>query len=502
MSERTAGVLLHPTSLPGRFGVGDLGPEAERFLGWARDAGQSWWQVLPLGPPERGNSPYTALSAFAGNPLLISPELLIGDGLVDAGDVDPAPAFPPGAVDFEVVVPWKERLLRRSWERFGERATAALRDELAAFVEAPAQRGWLDDWTLFAALRSRHRRLGWWDWPPSLAHRDAAALADAREAEAPEIELQRYLQFLFHRQWSRLRRLAHDHGVRIFGDLPIYVALDSADVWARRELFDLDAGGRPRAVAGVPPDAFSDTGQLWGNPLYRWERIREDGYRWWIERLRANLELCDRLRIDHFRGFAAYWRVLAEAETAVDGEWVEGPGRELFDAVRDALGPLSAADLPLVAEDLGVITPDVEALRRGLGLPGMKVLHFAFDEEDSDHLPRHYEPACVVYTGTHDNDTTVSWYRDLDDEARRRLHRCLGTGGDAGEIHWALIRLAYESLAETAMVPVQDVLGLDGEARMNTPANAEGNWSWRLRPSQLGSELAGRLRALAEAAGR
>ncbi|MEE8525612.1 MAG: 4-alpha-glucanotransferase [Thermoanaerobaculia bacterium] len=499
MSERTAGLLLHPTSLPGRYAIGDLGPEAERFLAWARDAGQSWWQILPLGPPERGNSPYTALSAFAGNPLLISPDLLIREGLLAAGDVAEVPALSPAGVDFEQVIPWKERLLRRSWELFERRATPTLRAELRGFAEAPAQQAWLDDWALFSALRIRHRRRGWWKWPPALAHRDASALTNARRAESREVDFQRYVQFLFRRQWSRLRRIAAGYGIRLFGDLPIYVALDSADVWVHRELFDLDEEGRPRAVAGVPPDAYSETGQLWGNPLYRWDQVASEGYRWWIERVRANLELCDRLRIDHFRGFVAYWRVPAGAETAAVGEWVDGPGRRFFDALRGALGRPSLEDLPLVAEDLGVITPDVEALRRKLGLPGMKVLHFAFGEDDSEHLPDRFEPACVVYTGTHDNDTTVGWYQSLDDEARRRHRRYTGAAAD---VHWTLIELAYESVAETAMVPVQDVLGLDREARMNTPAVAEGNWSWRLRESQLTPELARRLRALVESGDR
>ncbi len=497
MSGRDAGILLHPTSLPGRFGIGDLGPEAERFLTWAGDAGQTWWQILPLGPPERGNSPYTALSAFAGNPLLISPDLLIRDGLLEAGDIADTPAFPSGRVDFDLTASWKERCLRRSWELFERRATPSLRDRLQEFVEASAQRSWLDDWALYSALRIRHQQIGWWDWPPALARRDEDALATARRELAPEIAFQRYLQFLFRRQWSRLRRVAREHGLRIFGDLPIYVALDSVDVWTHRRLFDLDEDGRPRAVAGVPPDDYSETGQLWGNPLYRWDRVAADGYSWWIERLRANLELCDRLRIDHFRGFAAYWRVPADAETAAGGEWVEGPGKALFDALRGALG-----DLPLVAEDLGVITPDVEALRRDLDLSGMKVLHFAFGDDDSEHLPHHHETASVVYTGTHDNDTTVGWYRELDDEARRRLYNCLKTEGDVEEIHWQLIRLAYESVAATAIVPVQDVLGLGREARMNIPAVAEGNWAWRLRRSQLSPELARRLRALAEATAR
>ncbi len=495
---RAAGLLLHPTSLPGRFGIGDLGPEAERFLDWARDGGQSWWQVLPLGPPEAHHSPYNCLSAFAGNPLLISPELLRREGLLTAGDLAGVPGAAPGRVDFDRVAPWKEGLLRRSWELFERRGSAELRDELRSFVEDPAQGSWLDDWTLFQAIRARRGGSGWWDWEPALARREAATLAAARRSEAAEIGFHRYLQFQFMRQWRRLRREARRRGVRILGDLPIYVAANSAEVWAHRELFDLDSEGRPRAVAGVPPDAFSSTGQLWGNPLYRWDRIAAAGFGWWIERLAHNLRLVDRVRIDHFRGFAAYWRIPAAAPTAEGGKWVEGPGLALFEALRRALPAAEpGGELPLVAEDLGVITPDVVALRRAAGLPGMKVLQFAFDDPASDHLPHRFERAMVVYTGTHDNDTTAGWLRRLGDDARGRVRSYAGD-----DVPWALIRLAYTSVADTAVVPLQDVLALGSEARMNTPAVAAGNWAWRLAGGELDAELAGRLRRLAEVSGR
>ncbi len=492
MAKRAAGLLFHPTSLPGRFGIGDLGPEADRFLDWARDAGQSWWQILPLGPPDSHNAPYSCLSAFAGNPLLISPQLLHRRGLLSRSDLEGAPSFPAERVDFAAVGPWKAALLRRSWELFQHRGAAEDQQAEAEFAGAP-ENAWLDDWTLFAALRRRRGDAGWWDWEPALKHREADALEAARREEAGEIAFQRYLQWLFFSQWQRLRDAAHERSVRILGDLPIYVSWDSAEVWARPELFDLDDEGRPRAVAGVPPDAFSDTGQLWGNPLYRWHRMAEDGYAWWTARLAANLRTCDRLRLDHFRAFAGYWSVPAGNDTAENGAWVEGPGMALFDTWREALG-----ELPLIAEDLGVITPDVVELRRGAGLPGMKVLQFAFGGDDSDHLPHRHERRSVVYTGTHDNDTTAGWYRGLDSATKRRVRRYAG----AGAIPQAFIRLAYTSVADLAVVPVQDVLSLGSTARMNTPAVAEGNWAWRLVPSALDADTAAWLRSLVEVSGR
>ncbi len=489
---RAAGILLHPTSLPGRFGVGDLGPEVDRFLDWARDAGQSWWQVLPLGPPGGHGAPYSCLSAFAGNPLLISPELLFRQGLLTRSHLDKAPSFPAQRVDFAKVKPWKSKLLRRSWKRFKRRGTAGDKQRLEAFARA-SENAWLDDWTLFMAARRQHAASGWWDWEDALKRRRPDALANLRRAESDEIGYQRYLQWQFFSQWDRIRSQAHERGIRMLGDLPIYVAWDSAEVWANPHLFDLDDDGRPRAVAGVPPDDFSDTGQLWGNPLYRWQRMAEDGYAWWIARMAANLRTCDRVRLDHFRGFAGYWSVPAGNQTAEHGAWIDGPGMALFDAWREALG-----DLPIVAEDLGVITPDVEALRHDAGLPGIKVLHFAFGDTDSDHLPHNFERRSVVYTGTHDNDTTAGWYQGLDRKTKRRVRRYAGSG----KIHRALTRLAYTSVAELAIVPAQDVLGLGGEARMNTPAIAEGNWAWRLSAGALNGKRARRLRSLAKVSAR
>ena len=492
MDPRAAGLLLHPTSLPGRFGVGDFGPEADDFLAWAAAAGQSWWQILPLGPPD-GCSPYSCLSAFAGNPLLISPQVLHEQGLLTAADLATVPAFPEDRVAFDEVAVWKSDLLRRSWGRFEDSAAEELRRQLQAFCGEA--REWLDDWALFAALRARHDRRGWWDWPLDLKRREPSALQAARRAERAEIEYQRYLQWLFFDQWRRLKGKAARRGIRILGDLPIYVSWNSAEVWAAPHLFELDTQGRPLAVAGVPPDDYCEDGQRWGNPLYRWDRMAADGYAWWIARLGAALETCDRLRLDHFRGFAGYWRVPAAAETAVDGEWIQGPGMALFDALHEALG-----EVPLLAEDLGVITPEVEALRRDAGLPGMRVLQFAFDDLDSIHFPHRCERRCAVYTGTHDSDTTHGWYGALDPPTRRRVRRYTGAG--PRKVHQALIRLAYTSVAELAIVPVQDVIGLGSEARMNTPGTTEGNWAWRLEAGRLDAGKARWLRSLAEVSAR
>ncbi len=492
MKDRAAGILLHPTSLPGRFGIGDLGPEVDRFLDWAHDAGQRWWQVLPLGPPGGHNVPYSCLSAFAGNPLLISPELLLGQGLLDPTDLDDPPPFSEERVDFEAVKPWRSDLLRRSWQNFQDRAEPEDRQRLAAFCQAP-ENAWLEDWAIFMAGRRRHPDGGWWDWPEDLKRREKEALDALCQKERDEIAYQCYLQWQFFSQWDRVREEAGQRGIRIFGDLPIYVAWDSAEVWANPQLFELDDDGHPLAVSGVPPDDFSETGQLWGNPLYRWDLMAEDGYAWWNARLSANLRTCDRLRLDHFRAFAGYWSVPAGDETAENGTWIDGPGMSLFETWRETFG-----DLPLVAEDLGVITPDVVQLRRDAGLPGIKVLQFGFGKTDSDHLPHNFERRSVVYTGTHDNDTTRGWYRELDRETKRRVRRYVGSG----KIHRTFIRLAYTSVAELAIVPVQDVLGLGGEARMNTPSVAEGNWAWRLASDALSAKSAERLRTLAELTGR
>jgi 4-alpha-glucanotransferase len=488
-----AGVLLHPTSLPGPYGCGDLGDELIAFLDWARSARFGLWQVLPLNPPGFGNSPYGCLSSVAGNPLLISPQRLMSDGLLSNDDVGEVPPFDGEHVQFEEVGPWKLRLLRRAWDRFQSGDWPVVRRALSHY-EAE-EREWLEDFALFMAIRESHGFAPWWEWPSGLAHREGSALKKARRDLNHEIRFQKFLQFLFFRQWALVREAAHQRGIQIMGDVPIYVAHDSADVWANRELFQLDEQGAPTVVAGVPPDYFSATGQRWGNPLYRWDVKKETGYRWWITRIKTNLELTDLVRLDHFRGFAAYWEIPAHEPTAIHGRWVPGPGRALFDALRDALG-----HLPLVAEDLGFITPEVHELRQAVGLPGMRVLQFGFGQPDSPHLPHRFTPATVVYTGTHDNNTARGWF-DSAPESERELARAY-LGDDCRDFSWALIRAAYTSVADTAIVPIQDVLGLGAEARMNIPGDITRNWSWRAAPGALNGGHAERLRRLAEITGR
>ena len=490
---RAAGVLLHPTSLPGRYGIGDLGYEATVFLDWAQSASLKLWQVLPLNPPGYGNSPYGCHSSYAGNPLLISPQRLLQEGLLPDHAADDVPEFPDGHVDFDRVRPYKLELLRASWRHFNAHARDEQHQALARFE---ADNAWLPDWALYAALKERHNDARWSEWPQPLARRDAAAIAAAAREHAESIRFHQYVQFLFFRQWAAVREAAIAHGIRIMGDVPIYVAGDSADVWANRDLFQLDERGEPTVVAGVPPDYFSTTGQRWGNPLYRWDLLRDTKYRWWVSRVRAALRFADIVRVDHFRGFAAYWEIPAHEPTAIHGRWMPGPGRALFDAIRESLG-----DLPLVAEDLGFITPEVHELRRSIGVPGMKILQFAFTQINSPHLPHCYEPATVVYTGTHDNDTARGWFTNASPQERLVAETYLGVDGH-GPIEWALIRAAYTSVAQTAIVPVQDVLGLGSEARMNRPGDGTANWSWRLRPGSLKLEHAERLRRLAEITGR
>lgn len=492
---RAAALLLHPTSLPGRFAIGDLGPGALEALDWMAAAGFGVWQVLPLGPPAFANAPYTCLSSFAANPLLISPEALVGQGLLDESDLEEASPPVPGRCDFETAAPWKEALLRRAWERFGQGADESLRRPLADFERRQAD--WLEDWALFAALRERFGQRSWLEWEDeSLRRREPEALERAAEETAEDRAYHRFVQFLFFDQWTALRRAAAERGLRILGDLPIYVALDSAEVWANRPLFELDEEGRPLVVAGVPPDYFSPTGQLWGNPLYRWDRMAEDGFAWWQARLAANLELVDLIRLDHFRAFADYWRVPAGAVNAIHGEWVDGPGGAFFDALSERFG-----ELPLLAENLGDLTPAVDTLRLAYDLPGMSVLQFAFDGHQSTHLPHFSERRSAVYTGTHDNETTLGWYRGLDNESRHRFHVYTGATGEH-DAAWAMIRQAFTSVAELAVVPLQDVLSLGNEARMNIPGVPEGNWLWRADPGAFGPDMVDNLRTLAIATGR
>ncbi|MDX1419920.1 MAG: 4-alpha-glucanotransferase [Rubricoccaceae bacterium] len=491
---RTCGLLLHVTSLPGRFGIGDLGPAAYRFVDFLAQAKQGLWQVLPLVPVGDGHSPYSSPSTFAGNPLFVSPERLMEDGLLRADDLADAPTFPADRVDFARAVPFREGLLRRAFARFQDGAAPALRDAFDDFCRTQA--GWLEDYALFAALKSHHEGRPWTDWAPPLARRDPAALDAARREHADAVAGHRFAQFLFARQWEALRRYAHAHRVRLLGDLPIYVAHDSADVWAHPDRFLLDDDGQPVAVAGVPPDYFSETGQRWGNPLYRWDRMHEAGYRWWIDRLTRTLSLVDLVRLDHFRGFEAYWSVPAEEATAIHGTWVEGPGAPLFEALERVLG----RPLPLVAEDLGTITPGVVTLMEHFGLPGMAVLQFAFGgDADNGFRPHNFRRGAVAYTGTHDNDTFRGWWEGGATPEERAIGRAyLGPG----EPHWAAIRAVATSVADTVVFPLQDVLGLGSEARMNTPGQDGGNWAWRVADGALTADHAERLALLTQVTGR
>lgn len=489
MTERQAGILAHPTSLPSDFGVGDLGPSLTRFLDWLKLAGQSIWQVLPMGPAGPGESPYDSPSAFAGNPLVISPDLLVEGGILRQSDLTIATGSDPR--DPWEVARWKESVLRRAWQAFTRRSRSPLHDDLDRYVEE--NRPWLDDWALFRSLKNRHDGKPWNEWDASLARRDPSAIESASRELSDEIAFHRWVQFVFFQQWHDVRAAARDRGISILGDVPIYVAIDSADVWAHQDLFHLDDDGRPTVVAGVPPDYFSGDGQRWGNPIYRWERMAEDGYAWWIDRLRSNLRLADLVRLDHFRGFAGYWEIPASERTARSGRWVEGPGDHFFTAVRDAIG-----SLPFIAEDLGTITADVIALRARFGLPSMRVLQFAFGHGDNVHLPSRYDDSTVAYTGTHDNDTTRGWFDSLDPTEQKRVRDLVGDG----DVVDGLISVLYESDARIAIVPLQDALGLGSEARMNRPGVTRGNWIWRADAAMIAEGRAENLRALVSRARR
>ena len=489
---RSAGVLLHPTSLPGPFGIGDLGAGARAFVDWLALGKMTVWQVLPLVPPGAGNSPYSSSSAFAGNPWLLDPLALAAQGLLDEADIEQRD-FDDDRVDFARVPQHKTRLA----EKAARRLVQDRAHPLHARVEATKRDAhWAHEYALYAALKARHESKPWWEWDAPLAARDAGALRAAEVALGDSVDVVVAQQVLFEEQWRALRAYAHARGVRVVGDIPIYVDLDSADVWANREQFLLDAKGRPRAVAGVPPDAFSEKGQLWGNPLYDWPKMAKDGHRFFVDRVRRVLSLTDVVRIDHFRAFAAYWEVPAGAPDARGGRWVKGPGQALFDDLRKALG-----DLPIIAEDLGLIDDEVLALKASAGLPGMKVLQFAFgDQADNFYLPHNHEPNSVVYTGTHDNDTTLGWWKSAPDHVKDHVRRYLAR--DGADVVWDFVRTAFASVAHTAIVPMQDVLSLDSDARMNMPGQGEGNWGWRVRADAFDPHLAGRLRDLAVLYGR
>jgi 4-alpha-glucanotransferase len=488
---RASGILLHPTSLPSPYGIGDLGPMAFRFVDQLAEMRQGLWQVLPLTPTSIGDSPYFSPSAFAGNPLLLSPERLVADGWLTENDLAEAPSFPEDRVDYEAVGRFKSRLLERLADRFEKAASPEHLEGLAAFTKREA--AWLADYTLFMAIKEENGGRPWTEWDPALTKRSPAALAEAKARLYREIRRHELGQYLFFEQWSALKAHANARGIAIIGDLPIFVAHDSADVWAHPDLWRLDGEGCPAVVAGVPPDYFSATGQLWGNPHYDWDRMAQTGYAWWVARIRTLLTLVDRIRIDHFRGFAAFWEVPAGEPTAINGHWVPGPGKDFFQALRDQFG-----QLPIIAEDLGVITPDVVELREAFGLPGMKILQFAFDtSEENNYFPHLFDRNSVVYTGTHDNDTTIGWYSKAKPADRALMAEYIGKEG-ISEPHWDLIRVAEASVADTAILPLQDLLGLGSEARMNTPGTQGGNWAWRFRRDDLTPEVMGRFRRMTE----
>ena len=503
---RASGILLHPTSLPGRLGIGDLGKDAYRFADFLADTGQRLWQILPLGPTGYGNSPYQTLSVFAGNPLLISLEKLAEEGLLDPADLDNVPSFPTERVDFDAVIAFKMPLLDKSFEAFLRKAPARQGQEFEAFSQQNAP--WLETYCLFMALKDIHGLTAWNTWDEDIRNRHPKSIEGWRTELSREIGRHKYQQYQFFKQWSELKTYCNERGIRFIGDMAIFVALDSAEVWSHPDMFYLDDEGRPTVVAGVPPDYFSKTGQLWGNPLYRWDVMARNGYEWWIDRFRARHALVDIIRLDHFRGFEKYWEVPGADTTAMNGRWMSGPGAQLFKSVEEALGTL-----PIIAEDLGVITPEVDALRDELGFPGMRVLQFAFgaDPKADDYKPHNYPRNCVVYTGTHDNNTTVAWLKEVDgkdstqtsEERATERHLALRyVGTDGREISWDFIRLALMSVADTAITPMQDVLGLGSEARMNLPGSAEGNWCWRLLPEMLTDPIKARLKELTTTYGR
>jgi 4-alpha-glucanotransferase len=493
--ERSSGVLLHPTSLPGPYGIGDLGPSAFRFIDWLADSGCKLWQILPLGPTGYGDSPYQCFSAFAGNPYLISPDYLLRDDLLHPNDLVEEPDFPDDNVDYGRIIPWKLNLLERAFIRFRS-APLPVRHEYDRFCAENVS--WLPDYALFMAIKETHGGGAWGGWPETLRNRNSDALAEAGRRYADAVERFMFYQFVFFRQWSALRDHAQHRGIQIIGDIPIFVAYDSADVWANPELFFLDKTGLPTVVAGVPPDYFSRTGQLWGNPLYRWSVLKDRNYDWWIARFRATLKQVDIVRLDHFRGFMGYWEIPADSKTAEKGRWVPGPGDDFLSVIKSALDEARAGPntgLPIIAEDLGEITPDVIELRDQFDLPGMKILQFAFSGPDNKFLPHNF-PAynCVAYTGTHDNDTARGWFETAPEHELDFARRYLET--DGSDFPWELTRAAWGSVAVFAIAPMQDLLGLGSEARMNFPSKLGGNWSWRVLDEQLSEELQGRLKDL------
>ncbi len=489
LNRRRSGILVHLTSLPSPYGIGDLGPGAEEFARFLADTGQSYWQILPLNPtrPDHGNSPYNSYSAFACNPLLISPQLLVEEGLLSQSDIEDHPPFPERSVDYRAVTEYKYAYLNRAFEHSG---TSLSKDgDFLRFQQENAD--WLDDYALFVALKKRFHGMAWHRWPRELRDREPAAIEEAVRELEDTVSREKFYQYLFFRQWKRFKELLRSLGISIIGDIPIYVSYESSDVWAHPWLFKLDQEKRPRVVAGVPPDYFSSTGQLWGNPVYDWEALERTGYSWWIRRMELNLRLFDLVRLDHFRGFVAYWEVDRGEDTALNGRWVEAPAVDFFNTLRARFH-----ELPVIAEDLGYITPDVTAVMERFGLPGMKLLLFAFGPEIATHpyAPHNYTKNCVVYTGTHDNNTAVGWFcEEATDEERERLFKYIGRRVTEKEVHTELVRLAMVSCANTVIIPLQDILGLGSEARMNVPSSPEGHWRWRFSRDQLTPYAAQRL---------
>lgn len=504
--QRVSGVLLHPTSLPGRFGIGDLGNEAYRFADFLAQTEQRLWQVLPLGPTGYGSSPYQCLSSRAGNHMLISPEKLLDGGFLKQGDLDDPPIFPETQIDFNAAIDFKNMVFQKSFEFFKKKSKNTQQEEFNNFCRQNAQ--WLDTYSSYMAIKDAHGLISWNEWEDDIKWRKPKALKSWNDRLRDRIIYHKYLQYHFFKQWSKLKQYCNALDIRLIGDIPIFIALDSAEVWANPEFFHLNSNGKPTVVAGVPPDYFCETGQLWGNPIYRWDVMERDGFSWWIERVRSIRSLVDIIRIDHFRGFEKYWEIPGTDTTAQNGRWAPTPGAELFKAIGRTLGVF-----PIIAEDLGVITPEVNALREQFNIPGMKVLQFAFgnDSKSDDYKPHNYIKNCVVYTGTHDNNTTIGWFTGGDvglttlekkesDKERQLALRYTGTDGH--EINWDFIRLASMSVADTVIIPMQDILGLGSEARMNLPGTTSGNWVWRFTFDMLTAKMKERLKEITVIYGR
>ncbi|MDH4222025.1 MAG: 4-alpha-glucanotransferase [candidate division Zixibacteria bacterium] len=497
MERRGSGILLHITSLPSPYGIGDLGPWSYRFVDFLAEAKQSFWQILPLNytGPAYGNSPYHSISAFACNPLLISPALMIERGFICENEVLPLPDYPEGKVDFETVIQHKSKIFHTAYEHFKKQANNPDYEKFCS-----ENSSWLEDYALFMSLKSYFHEQTWNHWPVEVRQRHPEVLQSLKQQLRDKIEMEKFLQYLFVRQWISLKQYCNHKGIQIVGDLPIYVQYDSADLWTNPEIFKLDDENKPYVISGAPPDYYSETGQLWGNPVYQWDVLKRREYDWWVQRLERNLKLFDFLRIDHFRGLVGYWEVPATEKIASNGKWVEAPAVDFFDHLIKKF-----PHLPIIAEDLGTITPDVEEVMHRFQFPGMKVLLFAFGDDNPMHpyLPHTYDKNCVVYTGTHDNNTVRGWFeKEASPEDKKRLSRYLGREVPTGEIHRELIRLAMSSIADTAIFPMQDILGLGEEARMNRPATTKGNWQWRLLPEQLSSSHSSMLLEMTEIYGR